>query len=123
LIQSQHHDDSFGICKKTECHPLGSGKDRALIDQPGRDDAQIRLLEDYKTNLALYPTWQKYLRERQPKTLVVWGRNDPIFVEAGAAAYRSVLPEAEVVLLDTGHFALEEEAPAVASHIIRTFGS
>ena len=96
--------------------------DRALIDQPGRDDAQIRLLEDYKTNLALYPAWQKYLHERQPRTLVVWGRNDPIFVEAGAAAYRSVLPEAEVVLLDTGHFALEEEAPAVASHITRTFG-
>jgi pimeloyl-ACP methyl ester carboxylesterase len=96
--------------------------DRALIDQPGRDDVQIRLLADYKTNLALYPAWQEYLRERQPKTLVVWGRNDPIFIEAGATAYRNAVPEADVVLLDTGHFALEEDAPAVASHIVRTFG-
>lgn len=96
--------------------------DSAYMSRPGQDDVQLSLLENYKCNLALYPEWQAYLRKYQPKTLIVWGKNDPIFIAKGAEAYLRDLPQAQLVLLDTGHFALEEDAPAIAAHILKTFG-
>lgn len=91
--------------------------DQAVIDLPGRAGYMKSLLWDYRTNPVRYPSWQAWLRERQPRVLAVWGRNDTFFVPAGAEAYRRDVPSAEVVLLDTGHFALEEAADEIAAHV------
>ncbi|WP_394829059.1 alpha/beta fold hydrolase [Pendulispora albinea] len=96
--------------------------DQAFLDRPGIAEAQIALFIDYEKNVASYDAWHAYFRAHQPKTLVVWGKNDPFFLQAGAEAFRRDLPDAEIVLLDGGHFALEEHAPAVAAHIGRVFG-
>lgn len=93
---------------------------QALLDRPGNADIQLALLHDYRNNPPLYPTWQAYLRERQPPTLVVWGKNDPFFTLEGANAYRRDLPKAEVHLFEGGHFLLEEHAEAVAK-LMRKF--
>ncbi len=93
--------------------------DQALLDQPGRRQAAEALLWDYQHNPGRYPAWQAYLRAHQPPLLAIWGANDPIFVAAGAGAYQRDVPAAEVVLLDTGHFALVEELDAIAEHTAR----
>ena len=72
------------------------------------------LLWDYQNNPGRYPDWQAWLRRRQPGLLAAWGKNDPFFISPGADAYRKDVPDAKVVLLDTGHFALEEEADQIA---------
>ncbi|MFC9472880.1 alpha/beta fold hydrolase [Nocardia sp. NPDC056952] len=94
--------------------PDGWTLDQHLLDLPGRKDAQAHLALDYHTNVALYPVWQQWLREHRPPTLVLWGRNDAFFPEAGANAYLRDLPDATVHLFDTGHFALEENLPEIA---------
>lgn len=86
----------------------------AFLSRPGQRDIQAALLYDYRTNVAAYPAWQAWLRNRQPPTLVVWGRYDPSFVAAGAEAYRRDLPEAGIHLLDAGHFALDEQVDEIA---------
>lgn len=91
--------------------------DQALLDRPGVQEIQLRLLYDYGSNPGKYPQWQAYFRERQPPMLVLWGKNDPIFLSAGAHAYQRDLPKAEVHLFDTGHFALEEDAQPIALRI------
>ncbi|MGX9788819.1 alpha/beta fold hydrolase [Mycobacterium sp. MMS18-G62] len=91
--------------------------DQLVLDLPGRTDYMKALLWDYQTNPPRYPDWQAWLRRRQPKLLAAWGRNDPFFIPAGAEAYQNDVPDAGVLLLDTGHFALEEEADAIADHI------
>jgi pimeloyl-ACP methyl ester carboxylesterase len=91
--------------------------DQAVIDLPGRADYMKALLWDYQTNPGRYPSWQAWLRERQPNVLAIWGRNDTFFIAPGAEAYRRDVPSAEVVLLDTGHFALEEKADEIAEHV------
>jgi pimeloyl-ACP methyl ester carboxylesterase len=88
--------------------------DLAALARPESDRIQLDLFYDYRTNVARYPEWQAYLRARKPPTLVVWGRNDPIFTPEGARAFQRDLPEAELHLLDTGHFALEEELGTIA---------
>ncbi len=88
--------------------------DQLVIDLPGRAEYMKALLWDYQTNPQQYPAWQAWLRRRQPALLAIWGANDPIFVPAGAEAYRRDVPDAEIVLLDTGHFALEEEVDTIA---------
>lgn len=93
--------------------------DQALLDQPGRKRAAEALLWDYQNNPGRYPGFQAYLREHQPKLLAIWGANDPFFIPAGAQAYQRDVPSAEVVLLDTGHFALVEELEAIADHVNR----
>jgi pimeloyl-ACP methyl ester carboxylesterase len=90
--------------------------DQLVIDQPGRADYMKALLWDYQNNAPQYPAWQEWLRRRQPKLLAIWGKNDPFFIPAGAQAYKNDVPGAQVILLDTGHFALEEEADAIAEH-------
>lgn len=94
--------------------------DQALLDRPGNSEIQLDLFYDYRTNLPLYPEWQAYFRKHKPATLVVWGKNDAIFVAAGAAPYQRDLPDAEIHLLDTGHFALETHGSEIAK-LIREF--
>lgn len=90
---------------------------RALLERPGNKDAMAALLYDYRKNPPLYPQWQNYFREHQPPTLVVWGKNDIVFPEAGAHPFRRDLGQIEFFLLDTGHFALEDHADTIASQI------
>ena len=85
--------------------------------RPGLHAIQLALFYDYQTNVRQYPKWQRYLREEQPPTLVVWGANDAYFPPAGAEAYKRDLPEVEIHLLDTGHFPLEEEGTFIATKV------
>jgi pimeloyl-ACP methyl ester carboxylesterase len=78
------------------------------------DRIQLDLMFDYRTNVESYPRWQAYLREHRPPTLVVWGKYDPLFTVAGALAFGKEVPVAEIHLLNAGHFALDEEADAIA---------
>jgi pimeloyl-ACP methyl ester carboxylesterase len=94
--------------------------DQAFLDRPGNQEIQLDLFYDYRTNLPLYPAWQAYFREHRPPTLVVWGKNDEIFVAAGARAYARDNPAAEIHLLDTGHFALETHGAEIA-RLMRDF--
>jgi pimeloyl-ACP methyl ester carboxylesterase len=86
----------------------------AHLSQPGQKQIQGDLLYDYQSNVASYSSWQAWLHARQPKTLVVWGRNDPSFIAAGAQAFRRDLPDAEIHLLDAGHFAFDEQVDEIA---------
>jgi pimeloyl-ACP methyl ester carboxylesterase len=91
--------------------------DQYLLDRPGNDEIQLRLLYDYGSNPPLYPQWHAYFRKYQPPTLVVWGKNDPIFPAEGAETYKRDLKNLEFHLLDTGHFALEEDGDLIAKYI------
>jgi pimeloyl-ACP methyl ester carboxylesterase len=95
--------------------------DQALLDRPGTDAYQLDLLENYKSNVALYDRWHAAFRDHQPKTLILWGRQDPFFIPAGAEAFRTDLPEARLVWLDAGHFVLDENAATVAAEIKADF--
>lgn len=90
----------------------------AHLSKPGQRQIQAALLYDYRTNVAAYPAWQAWLRQNRPPTLVAWGANDPSFIAAGASAFRSDLPDAEIHLLDAGHFALDEKTDEIASLIL-----
>src|SRR3546814_326669 len=81
----------------------------AFLSRPGQREIQATLLYDYRTNVAAYPQWQAWLRAHRPPTLVVWGANDPSFIAPCGQAYRRDIPDAEIHLLDAGHFALEEK--------------
>ena len=91
--------------------------DQRILDLPGRAEYMKALLWDYQNNPPRYPDWQAWLRRRQPALLAIWGKNDPFFVPAGAHAYARDVPTATIELLDTGHFALEEEADAIAAAV------
>lgn len=88
-----------------------------LLDRPGNAEIQLQLFYDYGSNPPLYPSWQGYLREHQPRTLIVWGANDEIFPAAGAHPYKRDLENLEFYLFDTGHFALEEDGAVIAQQI------
>jgi pimeloyl-ACP methyl ester carboxylesterase len=94
--------------------------DQYLMDRPGNKDIQLQLFYDYGSNPPLYPEWQAYFRKYQPPTLIVWGKNDYIFPAEGAHPYRRDLKNVEFHLLDTGHFALEEDGEFI-SGLIRDF--
>lgn len=93
------------------------------LARPGQREIQADLLYDYRTNVAAYPSWQAWLRQHRPPTLVVWGANDPSFIAAGATAFRKDLPEAQIVLLDAGHFALDEKNDEIAALILNFMAS
>jgi pimeloyl-ACP methyl ester carboxylesterase len=97
--------------------PDGYELDIAYMARPGAEDVQLDLILDYRSNVELYPAFQTYFRTHQPPFLAVWGRHDPAFVPAGAFAYKRDLPDAEVHLLDTGHFALETHYREIARYI------
>jgi pimeloyl-ACP methyl ester carboxylesterase len=90
---------------------------------PVRDDIQDILGNDYYTNVLLYRTWQTWLRDRQPRTLIIWGKGDRIFGRNSAEAYRRDLPHAKLVFYEGGHFMLEEYAPEAAEEITRMFSA
>ena len=90
----------------------------AHLSQAGQREIQAALLYDYRTNVASYPVWQAWLREHKPPTLVAWGANDPSFIGAGGSAYGRDLPNAEIHLLDAGHFALDEKTDEIACLIL-----
>src|SRR5580704_4736605 len=91
--------------------------DQIFLDRPGNAAIQLDLLYDYQSNLGHYDRWHEYFRTSQPPMLIVWGKNDPFFTVEGAQAYQRDLPKAELILLDTGHFALEEEGDFIAERI------
>lgn len=88
--------------------------DIAVLPTPEDRSIQVQLFQDYQSNIDAYPAWQAYLRERQPPTLVIWGERDPAFTVEGARAYQRDVPDAELHLLDAGHFAVEEKPVEVA---------
>ena len=98
--------------------PDAIAHDQAILDRD--PELQLDLLGDYQSNVALYPTWQAYLRMQKPPLLAVWGNGDPFFSPAGARAFRKDVPDAEIHLIDAGHFALETDGPAIAA-LIRDF--
>ena len=89
--------------------------DQAYLDRPGNKDIQVEMFYSYGTNPPLYPVWQAYFRKHQPPMLIVWGKNDKIFPAAGATPYLRDLPNAELHLLDSGHFALEEDGEEIGT--------
>ncbi len=91
--------------------------DQYLLDRPGNQEIQLELFYSYGTNPPLYPQWQEYFRNFQPPTLVVWGKGDYIFPEEGAHPYKRDLNNLEFHILDTGHFALEEDLDLIANYI------
>ena len=103
-----------GVKDVSRIDPSAWVHDQALLDRPGNVEIQLDLFYDYRTNVELYPRFQKFFRERQPPTLIVWGKNDKIFPAPGAQAYLRDLPDAELHLLDTGHFALEDKGAQIA---------
>jgi pimeloyl-ACP methyl ester carboxylesterase len=109
-----------GVSDATRISPDGYSLDAFYLARPGADEIQLDLLGDYKSNIALYPTFQSYFRVHQPRFLAVWGKNDPFFLPAGAEAFRCDIPGARVQFFDTGHFALETHAMEIAA-VIRDF--
>jgi pimeloyl-ACP methyl ester carboxylesterase len=100
--------------------PDGYELDIAYMARPGAEEIQLDLILDYRSNLVLYPAFQSYFREYRPPFIAVWGRHDPAFIPAGANAYRQDLPDAQVHLLEAGHFALETHSQEIAT-LIRAF--
>ncbi|HWR54497.1 MAG TPA: alpha/beta hydrolase [Bryobacteraceae bacterium] len=106
-----------GVADTSLLNPDAWTIDQIGLDRPGNDEIQLDLFYDYRTNLPLYPQFQAYFREHQPPALVVWGKNDLIFLAEGAMPYRRDLPKAEVHLFDTGHFALETHGSEITQLI------
>jgi pimeloyl-ACP methyl ester carboxylesterase len=92
--------------------------DTILLQRPESTEIQLDLIGDYRTNVELYPEFQKYFREKKPPILCTWGKNDPFFIPAGAEAYKRDNPEAKVIFYDTGHFALETHVSEIGAEIL-----
>jgi pimeloyl-ACP methyl ester carboxylesterase len=107
-----------GVADPALVAPESYTLDQALLDRPGNIEIQLDLFADYRTNVALYPAFHAYFRAHQPPFLATWGQNDPFFLPAGAEAFKTDLPDAEIHFLDTGHFALETHAEEIAALIV-----
>jgi pimeloyl-ACP methyl ester carboxylesterase len=118
-LSSTRYQYEAGVTAPERVAPDGWTLDQHFLDQPGRKDAQRALFFDYRTNIESYDRWQAWLRRHTPPALIVWGANDPFFVTPGANAYLCDLPDAELHLFDTGHFALETHLPDIAPLIAR----
>jgi pimeloyl-ACP methyl ester carboxylesterase len=112
---------THGTKDVSRINPDSYTMDQLFLDRPGNDLIQLNLLHDYQSNLALYDGWHEFFRNKQPKTLIVWGKNDPFFTVEGAQAYLRDIPKAELHLLDTGHFALEDSCEFIAQQIVKFF--
>jgi pimeloyl-ACP methyl ester carboxylesterase len=108
---------THGVSDGTAVSPDGQSLDNYYLARPGAAEVQLDLFGDYKSNVALYPVFQEYFRAHKPRFLAVWGKNDPFFLPAGAEAFKRDIPEADVRFFDTGHFALETHAEAIADAI------
>lgn len=110
---------THGVRQVERISPDNWNIDQRLLDREGNQEIQLALFYDYGSNPGRYPDWQAYLRKHQPPTLVVWGKNDYIFPAEGAHPYKRDLKHVDFHLLDTGHFALEEDGDVIARHIRR----
>ena len=108
---------THGVPDPSMVSPDGYSLDNYYLARPDADEAQLDLFGDYKSNVALYPTFQSYFRADKPRLLAVWGKNDPFFLPAGAEAFKRDIPNALVRFLDTGHFALETHCDEIAGAI------
>ncbi len=108
---------THGVKDPARISPDSYTLDQFFLDRPGNDAIQLNLLYNYQSNVALYDRWHEYFRARQPRMLIVWGKNDPFFTVEGAKAYQRDLPKAELHLIDTGHFALEDSSGFIAERI------
>src|SRR5271169_1333585 len=108
---------THGVPDPTIVSPDGQNLDNFYLARPGADEVQLDLFGDYKSNVALYPSFQEYFRSHKPPLLAVWGKNDPFFVPPGAEAFKRDNPRAVVRFFDTGHFALETHAREIAESI------
>jgi len=114
VTRAQYTD---GAGDRSRLSPDAWTLDQHFLELPHRKDVMVELLYDYQSNTARYPEWQAYFREHRPPALVVWGANDRFFTADGARAYLRDLPDAELHLLDAGHFALEEHTELIAERI------
>ena len=108
---------THGVTDPTTVSPDGQNLDNFYLARPGADEVQLDLFGDYKSNVALYPSFQQYFRTHKPALLAAWGKNDPFFLPPGAEAFRRDIPEAKVRFFDTGHFALETHCAEIAKVI------
>ncbi|WP_200831890.1 alpha/beta fold hydrolase [Aquimarina sp. AU474] len=109
---------THGVGDVSKISPDNWEIDLQHITRKENNEIQLAMFYDYRTNISLYPKWQKYLRDYQPPTLIVWGKNDQIFPAEGAYPYKKDLKNIEFHLLDTGHFALEEKGDEIANYIL-----
>jgi len=108
---------THGVKDPDKISPDSYTLDQFFLDRPGNDAIQLDLLHNYQSNLGHYDRWHEYFRKYQPGMLIVWGKNDPFFTVEGAKAYQRDLPNAELHLLDTGHFALEDSSAFIAERM------
>jgi pimeloyl-ACP methyl ester carboxylesterase len=108
---------THGVSDPSRVSPDGYSLDNFYLARPGADEVQLDLFGDYKSNVALYPAFQKYFRTHKPPFLAVWGKNDPFFLPPGAEAFKRDIPGATVRFFDTGHFALETHVAEIAAEI------
>jgi pimeloyl-ACP methyl ester carboxylesterase len=107
-----------GVSEPSRIEPEAYWLDAALLARPGMMELQTDLKLDYKSNIERYPLYQHYLRTHRPPLLAIWGKNDDFFIPAGAEAFKRDVPDADVRLLDAGHFALETNLDDFASAIL-----
>jgi pimeloyl-ACP methyl ester carboxylesterase len=115
--QTTYWQFTHGVADVSAVSPDGYTLDDHYLARSGAADVQLDLFGDYKSNVALYPTFQDYFRTHKPRLLAVWGRNDPFFLPPGAEAFQRDIPDARVRFFDTGHFALETHATEIAAEI------
>jgi pimeloyl-ACP methyl ester carboxylesterase len=108
---------THGVTDPDRISPDSYTVDQFFLDRPGNAAIQLDLLYNYQSNVALYDRWHEYFRSRQPRMLILWGRNDPFFTVEGAKAYQRDIPNAELHLIDTGHFALEDSSSFIAERM------
>ncbi len=111
---------THGVRDMAAISPDNWRNDLHHLREAGNARIQLDLFHDYRSNVPLYPAWQAYFRKHQPPTLIVWGKNDHIFPAEGAHPYKRDLKNLEFHLLNTGHFALEEDGDLIAD-LIRKF--
>ncbi|MDD1515661.1 alpha/beta fold hydrolase [Priestia megaterium] len=104
--------------QENKVSPDGYTLDISYMKRPGNDEKQLDLIFDYQTNVKMYPKFQQYLRKYQPPLLAVWGKNDVSFIPEGAEAFKKDLPDAEIHLVDSGHFALETHANEIGELMV-----
>lgn len=109
---------THGVSNTAQVSPDGYSLDIFYLSREGATEFQLDLFRDYKSNVALYPTFQEYFRTCKPAFMAVWGRNDPFFLPIGAEAFKRDIPDAEIHFFDTGHFALETHADQISTRII-----
>jgi pimeloyl-ACP methyl ester carboxylesterase len=117
-LQTTIFQYTHGVKDVSRISPDAYTVDQLFLDRPGNDAIQLNLLHNYQANLPHYGEWQAFFRSKQPKTLIVWGKNDPFFTVEGAQAYLRDIPKAELHLIDTGHFALEDSSEFIAQKIV-----